>query len=57
MSSVTGDRHHYIRNGDGTEELFDFRADPDEQSDLAASPESADLLEQFRRSLPVQRSK
>jgi len=47
-SLVTG-RYHYIRNGDGKEELYDLEADPAEERDLANTAEGRDLLEQFRR--------
>jgi arylsulfatase A-like enzyme len=38
-------RFHYILNPGGTEELYDYRADPDETKNLAADPaRQADLL-------------
>ena len=43
---------HYIRNGDGREELYDLEADPHEGHDLAGSAEVAGMLRQFRHSLP-----
>lgn len=36
MRSAAGDSLHYIRNGDATEELYDFRRDPMEVSELTA---------------------
>lgn len=36
MRSVVGDSLHYIRNGDGSEELYRFRLDPAEGVNLAA---------------------
>ena len=39
--SVTGQRWHYIRYEDGSEELYDRSADPHEWSNLAAVPEHA----------------
>ena len=48
MASVTDDTHHYIRNGDGTEELYAIAVDPDERHDLSKRPDSAPILERFR---------
>ena len=36
MQALFEGRMHYIRNGDGTEELYDFEADPREENDLLA---------------------
>jgi arylsulfatase A-like enzyme len=48
MVSVFDARFHYIRRGDGAEELFDYRADPAESSDLSRTDEGkariADLV-------------
>ena len=45
MTSRMDARFHYIRNPDGSEELFDYRADPDETRNLAADPaRQADLV-------------
>lgn len=48
VSVVYGDMR-YIRNGDGTEELYDARADVGETSDLSPLPERAPDLDRFRR--------
>ena len=37
--SITGDHYHYIRWSDGSEELYDFVADPHEFVNLAGDPE------------------
>ncbi|MBV6521936.1 MAG: hypothetical protein MNPFHGCM_02080 [Gemmatimonadaceae bacterium] len=37
MRSLVDSTAHYIRNGDGAEELYDFRGDPAEQTDVAAT--------------------
>lgn len=37
MKSVIADGHHYIRNGDGIEELFDYVSDRGERRDLVAA--------------------
>ncbi|MFN2383449.1 MAG: hypothetical protein ABR559_04200 [Gemmatimonadota bacterium] len=34
ITSLFTERHHYIRDGDGREELYNFQADPGEQEDL-----------------------
>ncbi len=49
-SLIIGDIH-YIRNGDGTEEIYDLRHDPAEQNDLVGSPEQQLMIEKFRSSL------
>ena len=36
--SITGDRYHYIRWSDGSEELYDFATDPHEFTNLAGDP-------------------
>jgi arylsulfatase A-like enzyme len=47
MQSVTDESFHYIRNGDGTEELY-AAADTREEKNLAALPESLAILERYR---------
>lgn len=48
MKSVVFRNFHYIRNGDGSEELYDYSQDPTEQTNLAPSLAHGDVLEQFR---------
>jgi arylsulfatase A-like enzyme len=48
MKSVVIDHYHYIENGDGTEELYDFRKDQLEQRNIAQSTEGRRLLAKFR---------
>jgi len=48
MKSVVFRNLHYIRNGDGSEELYDYTQDPAEQTNLAPSATQGDTLEQFR---------
>ena len=51
MASLMDDRYHYIRNGDGREELFDLSSDPDERHDLSQTAEMRPTLERFRARL------
>ncbi len=46
-SLVTGDMH-YIRNGDGTEEVYDLGHDPAERNDLIQTPRGAEAAAQAR---------
>ncbi|WP_165066375.1 sulfatase [Paludisphaera rhizosphaerae] len=48
MRSLVAGRHAYILNGDGGEELYDIKTDPEERQDLASLPESRDRLRLFR---------
>jgi len=48
MASVMAGGVHYIRNGDGREELFDVRIDPWERSNLAGESTAAEELSLFR---------
>lgn len=51
MKSLADGRYHYIRNGDGREELYDFENDPWEQRDLAGTDEARQALTRFRTAL------
>lgn len=42
---------HYIRNGDGVEELYDVTRDLWERRDLAASREGLEMLDDSRAAL------
>lgn len=48
MRSLVDGCHAYILNGDGGEELYDIRIDPEERRDLASLPESQGRLRVFR---------
>ncbi len=52
--SLRSERHRYLRFEDGSEELYDHAADPNEWINLAARPKYAKLLKQFRRELPTE---
>jgi arylsulfatase A-like enzyme len=49
MTSVVAEGYQYIRNGDDTEELYDFTNDTEERVNLATSPAHAAVLEKLRR--------
>ena len=51
MTSAVDGEFHYIRGGDGREELYHLSRDPAEVRDLAAKPESSDTLARFRASI------
>ncbi|MCG6988866.1 MAG: sulfatase-like hydrolase/transferase [Gemmatimonadetes bacterium] len=48
MYSLMDSTYEYIRNGDGTEELYDIRLDPAELRDLVNRPQEASVLAHFR---------
>lgn len=51
MKSLVADGQHYIREGDGREELYDFETDAWEQRDLADTEKGRRALTRFRASL------
>ena len=51
MTSVIDEDFHYIRGGDGREELYDLKRDPAEARDLAGRSEHAAALGRFRASV------
>ena len=51
MKSVIVGKHHYIRNGNGREELYDIVADPWEKLDLAKYPDSRPVIEAGRAAM------
>ena len=53
MASVTDDAYHYIRNGDGTEELYAMADDPEERHDLSPRSDSLPILERYRQTLQM----
>ena len=48
MHSLVYEGRRYIRNGDGSEELYDFEKDPWERRNLASQNDSLHLLDRFR---------
>ncbi|MFN2432714.1 MAG: sulfatase [Gemmatimonadota bacterium] len=51
MRALFAEGLHYIVNGDGREELYEYRVDPAEERDLAASAGSAEALARLRARL------
>ena len=48
MQAVLDAQHHYIRDGMGREELFDYVGDPEERTNLAGVPGSRPVIERLR---------
>jgi hypothetical protein len=54
MQALLQDGKMYIRNlGDGSEELYDFQADPMEEVNLVDSLEESSLLHDMRKTLEL----
>jgi arylsulfatase A-like enzyme len=51
MKAMVAGGMHYIRSGNGGEELYALNSDPGEQTDAAGLPEAQEVLEGFRRGL------
>ncbi len=51
MKSLVAGGMHYIRSGDGSEELYSLRSDPDERLNLAGAPAAGEILRRFRAGL------
>ena len=51
MASLVARGLHYIRTGDGNEELYALKSDPEERKNLAGSSGAREILERFRDSL------
>ncbi|MEM1443882.1 MAG: sulfatase [Verrucomicrobiota bacterium] len=50
--SLRSDRYRYIHYEDGSEELYDHRSDPNEWTNLAGDPESAEVIKKFLPLVP-----
>ena len=50
--AVRSDRYRYIRYSDGSEELYDHDADPQEWINLAAGPDFSDIKDRLAEWLP-----
>jgi arylsulfatase A-like enzyme len=51
MKALVGGGMHYIRSGDGSEELYSLNGDPEERTNLAGFLEAQEVLENFRAGL------
>jgi arylsulfatase A-like enzyme len=51
MTALVVGGMHYIRSGDGQEELFSVNSDPDERLNLAGLPQAQSALQGFRRTM------
>ena len=51
--AIRSQRWRYIRYADGSEELYDMQADPNEWHNLAAKPEHAAIIAQHKKWLPT----
>jgi len=51
LQAIMDDRHKYIKNGDGSEELYSSGEDPLEQRNLASVESARPILERFRMKL------
>jgi hypothetical protein len=49
LQSVVDEGFHYIKSGDGREEIYDLSADPEELANLVSSPDHRPSLERLRR--------
>ncbi|MDY0167008.1 MAG: sulfatase [Thermoguttaceae bacterium] len=49
---IRSERYRYIRYADGSEELYDMKADPNEWTNLAGDPQFAAIVAEHRRWLP-----
>ena len=50
--AITSDRYRYIRWADGSEELYDFVADPHEFTNLSGDPEMQAVKDSLAAGLP-----
>jgi len=55
--SLRSTRWHYIRYGDGSEELYDHQQDPHEWHNLAGGEEHRERIAEFRARLPAYNAK
>jgi arylsulfatase A-like enzyme len=51
IKALVAEGMHYIRRGDGLEELYLLKSDPEERTNLAAYPFASEPLRRFRTSL------
>ncbi len=51
MKGMVLGRMHYIRSGDGSEELYALELDPEQETNLAGYAEAQEALQEFRGAL------
>jgi arylsulfatase A-like enzyme len=51
--SVVSEQYRYIRYSDGSEELYDIVADPNEWTNLAGNPRFGEVIDQLAARLPA----
>ncbi len=51
MKSLVAGGMHYIRSGDGSEELYSLKSDPEERFNLAGAATAREVLQRFRAHL------
>ena len=51
MKSLVAGQYHYIKSGNGREELYDFEKDPAEEHNIASSHDFRDKIQELRRFL------
>ncbi len=56
MISLMADGYHYIKNGNGSEELYDFENDVQELQDLSNTEAGKKVIKQFRLTLSAELS-
>jgi arylsulfatase A-like enzyme len=57
MKSLVQGSYHYIKNGDGNEELYDLEEDPQEQNNLIGSNDAQAIAARFRAFLSTIQSR
>ncbi len=57
FTSLRNNNYRFIQYPDGTEELYDHKADPHEWDNLADDPKYDDVLKEFRTHIPAQWAK
>jgi len=51
LATILDQQFHYIVDGFGAEQLFDYRADPAELTNLIGTPDAAEVITRLRRTL------
>ncbi|MGE0555918.1 MAG: sulfatase-like hydrolase/transferase [Gemmatimonadales bacterium] len=51
LATILDQRYHYVVDGFGAEQLYDYRADPAERTNLIGTPGAGDVVSRLRRRL------